>query len=226
MNQYYLRFRIYLFDLINLLLSLFGLSLVTNNYINRRYIFNQIRIIKKELNLLMTVQEGFQLYSFAKAALMIPGMYGEVGVYRGASAKIICLAKGKRILHLFDTFTGLPNVQKIDSFFQKGQYCNTLSETKNNLFDCSNVVFHKGTFPSTGKSVSSCRFAFLHIDVDTYQSTFDVLKYFYPRMNKGGIILGHDYPHAGVYKAYNDYFRNKRVLIIELTGVQCLVIKQ
>src|SRR3989344_3046104 len=42
------------------------------------------------------------------------GAYAEVGVFRGASAKLICEAKGQNELHLFDTFSGLPKVGQTD----------------------------------------------------------------------------------------------------------------
>ena len=35
--------------------------------------------------------------------------------------------------------------------------------------------------------------AFVHIDVDQYQSTYDSLAYFYPRMSAGGVIVNDDY---------------------------------
>jgi hypothetical protein len=45
-------------------------------------------------------------------------------------------------------------------------------------------------------------------------------------MSKGGIILSHDYAErAGVYKAFNEFFRDKKEGIIEVTGSQCMVIK-
>ncbi len=44
----------------------------------------------------------------------IKGELAEVGVYKGGSAKLICEAKGNSILHLFDTFEGLPNVGEND----------------------------------------------------------------------------------------------------------------
>src|SRR3989344_1798212 len=51
------------------------------------------------------------------------GVFAEVGVFRGASAKIICESKGRTPLHLFDTFEGLPDkVGESDGRFKKGMF--------------------------------------------------------------------------------------------------------
>lgn len=45
-------------------------------------------------------------------------------------------------------------------------------------------------------------------------------------MNKGGIIITHDYINAiGVRKAFDDFFKDKVEPIIELSGSQCLIVK-
>ena len=50
-------------------------------------------------------------------------------------------------------------------------------------------------------------FSFVHLDVDLYQSTKDGLAWFYPRLNRGGILISHDYSNAdGVRKAFDEFF--------------------
>jgi len=61
--------------------------------------------------------------------------------------------------------------------------------------------------------------------VDLYKSTIDCLGFFYPRMIQGGIILTHDYHTDGVQTAFKEFFDGKKIPIIELTGSQCMVIK-
>ena len=61
---------------------------------------------------------------------------------------------------------------------------------------------------------------------DTYESTRSCLEFFYPRMNRGGIILSHDYINAaGVRKAFDEFFSDKSEPIIEMSGTQCLIVK-
>ena len=71
------------------------------------------------------------------------------------------------------------------------------------------------------------KFSFVHLDVDLYKSTLDCLKYFYPRVSRGGVIISHDYPNSdGVNKAFDEFFQDKPEIIIEpfATG-QCLIVK-
>lgn len=47
-------------------------------------------------------------------------------------------------------------------------------------------------------------------------------------MNAGGVIISHDYPDSkGVKRAFDEFFKDKPEIIIELPGHdgQCLVIK-
>jgi len=71
------------------------------------------------------------------------------------------------------------------------------------------------------------KFAFVHLDVDLYQSTQDCLEWFYPRMSRGGVIVSHDYLSAtqGVKRVFDEFFADKPEPILELSGSQCLVIK-
>ncbi len=157
----------------------------------------------------------------------VKGDIAEVGVYKGGSAKLICEAKGNKTLHLFDTFEGTPKVDEIDTpQFYKGQYAALLEDVKNYLKKYKNVYFYKGLFPATAEPVKDKKFSFVNLDVDTYRSTLDCLKFFYSRMNKGGIIISHDYISApGVRKAFDEFFKDKPEPIIEMSGSQCLIVK-
>jgi hypothetical protein len=88
------------------------------------------------------------------------------------------------------------------------------------------VQYYPGLFPATAEAVAACRFSFVHLDVDLYESTRAALEFFYPRMSSGGIILSHDYVIAdGVRKAFDEFFAHKAETVLELTGNQCLVVK-
>ncbi len=174
--------------------------------------------------------EAYQLYLAVKNSNKIQGDIAEVGVFKGASAKIICEIKGDKRLHLFDTFEGLPKPNAFDdpNVFSKNQFASELSEVKDYLIQYPHVNFYKGTFPTTALPVSDKQFSFVHLDVDLYQSTHDSLTFFYPRMAKGGIIISHDYLNSlGVRKAVDDFFKDKPEPIIELEtlGLQCLIVK-
>jgi len=65
----------------------------------------------------------------------------------------------------------------------------------------------------------------VHIDVDLFEATLASLVFFYPKMNKAGIIISHDYDEPGVRKAFDDFFADKPEPVIEMSGCQCLVVK-
>jgi len=196
----------------------------------RANVIDLIRRIKSENEMVLTDNEAYQLFMAVKRTKKVDGDIAEVGVYRGASARLICEAKGDKALHLFDTFEGLPDLSQIDNrnLYHKGQYLATFENVKNYLKEYPNIHFYKGLFPFTAEPVEGKVFSFVNLDVDLYESTLNCLKFFYPRMNKGGVIMSHDYMDInvpGVRKAVDDFFEGKQETIIELCGSQCLIVK-
>jgi hypothetical protein len=64
--------------------------------------------------------------------------------------------------------------------------------------------------------------------LDLYESTYQGLGFFYPRMLTGGIIVAHDYSNLtvpGVRKAFSDFFKDKPEPILPLWETQCAVVK-
>ncbi len=183
--------------------------------------------VKEEVAFLLTASEAYQLFMAVKQALKIQGDIAEVGVYNGGSAKLICEAKGQRPLHLFDTFCGLPDVGEIDQpRFHKGEYSASLEKVQEYLKKYPHVHFYPGTFPETAQKIPASRFAFVNLDVDTYESTKACFNFFYGRVNRGGVILCDDYNYAaGVKRAVDEFFADKPEAVIEMLGSQCLVVK-
>ncbi len=69
-------------------------------------------------------------------------------------------------------------------------------------------------------------YCFVHFDVDLYEGTRGCLEYFYPRMQRGGIMISHDYSVlAGVEKAFQEFFEDKPEEIIDQPTTQCMIIK-
>lgn len=201
------------------------------SFYKEREIVNLIKNIKKEIDFAFYPIEAFQVYSITKSQNNIEGDIAEVGVYQGGSAKLICEAKKGKTLHLFDTFEGLPKVTEEDTHFgmkywETGEFKNTSVENvKKYLSKYTDVKFYKGKFPDTVEPIDKKQFSFVHLDVDLYQSTLDCLKFFFPRMVNGGVILTHDFHTSGVKKAFDEYFKDKKIPQIELSSSQCLVVK-
>lgn len=199
-------------------------------FYKEKSIVDLIKTVKDETNLAFYPYEAFTVYSIAKSQSIFDGEMAEVGVYRGGSAKLICEAKGNRKLHLFDTFEGLSQVSDKDThfgvkFWQDKQFNDTSEDlVRKYLKSYPNVSIYKGLFPQTAEPVTNSKFSFVHLDVDLYKSTLDCLNFFYPRMIHGGIILTHDYHTTGVQSAFKEFFADKKLSIIELTGSQCMVV--
>lgn len=178
----------------------------------------------------MDGDEQYTLYSSAKAVTEIDGSFAEVGVYKGGSAKILNGLKDRKKLHLFDTFSGLPAVERLEGENLRDGWLSDTSEeaVKRFLGELDNVFFHKGVFPATAAGVEDESFSLVHIDVDLYQTTFDCLQFFWPRLLSGGRLISHDYNNIGcpgVKQAFREYFADSQHLIVEVAESQCLVVK-
>ncbi|GAB6853788.1 TylF/MycF/NovP-related O-methyltransferase [Asaia astilbis] len=177
---------------------------------------------------LLSSDEAFVLHELAHAQAVYEGDLAEFGVYRGASAELLCMVKAHRTLHLFDTFEGLPAPKgKEGKVFAKGEFHGSLESVRQKLAGYENVAFHPGFFPDSASSLGDERYSFVHLDVDLYEATLAGLAYFYPRMIPGGIILTHDYSIIdGVSQAFAEYLADKPEHVIELPTTQAMIIRQ
>lgn len=191
-------------------------------------ILDRIRDMRKTCRSLTTANESFLLYSIARAQARLDGAMAEVGCYDGGSTRMICEGKGARELHVFDTFSGLPELTSEErKTHTVHQYTASLESVQKLLSPFPQVHIHAGLFPGTAGPIENLRFSFAHFDVDLYQATLDCLNFFYPRMLPGGIMLSHDYSVlAGVRRAFDEFLEGKPEDIIELPTTQCMLIKR
>jgi predicted O-methyltransferase YrrM len=182
--------------------------------------------IRSKRDMLLLPGEACQLLSVIDAVKNVPGDMAELGVASGASAKMIASRSPNRVLHLFDTFEGIPKPTKEDSRrFKEHQYRYSLEEVQRYLQQ-ENVRFHKGFFPDSAAGLSDARFAFVHLDADLYESTKAGLEFFYPRLNRGGMLICHDYDtSAGVNRAFEEFFADKPEPYFDFVGCQCGFVK-
>ncbi len=182
--------------------------------------------IRSERDMLLLPAEACQIMSLIDAVKNVPGDMAELGVAGGASAKMISARAPSRILHLFDTFEGLPDPSDKDSLkFKRCQYRHTLENVQGYL-GSENLRFYKGLFPQSAQSLIDTRFAFAHLDADLYASTKAGLEWFYPRMSRGGILVCHDYDTSpGVNRAFAEFFADKPEPYFDLVGSQCMFVK-
>ena len=177
---------------------------------------------------LLSGNEAFLLYSIARAQSRLIGDMAEVGVYQGCSAKIISTASGGTPLHLFDTFQGLPDPGHQErEWMRTGDYASSLESVEAFLAGHENVSFYPGLFSlDIAGPVSDRGFSFVHLDVDLKSSTLDCLRFFYPRLVRGGIIVTHDYSYFdGVREAFDGFLADEDEAVIELPTSQAMMVK-
>ena len=125
----------------------------------------------------------------------VPGAAAELGVYRGGFARCINALLPERTLVLFDTFAGFdPEEAQGQGDGLVGAHRNTSVETVLRLLPHpEKAVVRQGLFPATAAGLETERFCLVSLDVDLEESTLAGLRWFLPRMSRGGCLLLHDY---------------------------------
>lgn len=192
-----------------------------------RGVFDLVKTIKRETEFLLGYSEAIQLFRLVERAKSVPGLIAEVGTYMGGSAKLMHLADPEKELVSFDTFEGLPNDDEIKMGICRGQYKSSYDKVSGYLGGYPKIKLVKGIFPDSASGYTDKEFSLIHLDTDLHLATSQGLAYFYPRLNKRGIIISHDYQcNEGVRKAFDDYFSGKDEPVIPIAGTtQCIVIK-
>jgi O-methyltransferase len=84
----------------------------------------------------------------------------------------------------------------------------------------------KGIFPETAKDVND-KFCFVSLDVDLYEPTKEGLKFFYPLLSPGGVIMVHDFNnlnYKGVREAVLEFCREKGISYVPIPDIGGTVI--
>ncbi len=160
----------------------------------------------------------------------IEGDIVECGVGYGHSFfKLCCLShleNKDRKIYGFDSFEGFPEPSEEDDSPRnpkRGEWNVATIETIEKLltkegrietsFIKRNVTMVKGFFEESLHQYHGNGIAFLHLDVDLYQSYKVTLEYLWPKVVKGGIVLFDEYKqyHAsqrfpGASKAIDEFF--------------------
>ncbi len=85
------------------------------------------------------------------------------------------------------------------------------------------AVYRKGFFPeSIHEEDFDERFAFVSLDCDLHDPMLAGLEFFYPRLNKGGMIFCHDYSSGsweGCTRAINKFAEDNNINIVLLPDI-------
>lgn len=117
----------------------------------------------------------------------------ELGSFKGEFAKTI-LSEWPGKLIMVDVWRELP-LEEYDDSSNHSQHENVFIDAMNNI-----KTFEDRAFMWRMDSVNACEFVvdnsldFIYIDANhTYESVCNDLKLWYPKVKKGGFVMGHDY---------------------------------
>ncbi len=137
----------------------------------------------------------------------VPGAAAELGVYRGFFARCINQLMPERRLYLFDSFEGFAEGTNASESFQAAHTNTTIEKVLAIMPHPESVTVKPGFFPDSLNGLEE-RFCLVSLDVDFAQTTLDGLRYFWPRLEKDGYLLLHDWGSLslpGVAEALKTY---------------------
>jgi hypothetical protein len=174
----------------------------------------------------------------------IPGHIVECGVFKGMSLmtfvkliEVLCPADSLKRVIGFDTFTGFVDLADLDgepnerrgkvvggwdasAFLPVLEKLVTLTQRDSMVPRVKRVELVKGdvakTVPAYVGQNPGLRIALLHLDMDVYEPTLSALKYLYPLVVRGGIVLLDEYGMEGFpgeSAAFDDYFGKDRPVL-------------
>lgn len=186
----------------------------------------------------------YALYEAASyvAKAGIAGDFVQCGVWKGGTAMIVALTflqyKGQhRHLSLYDTYEGMPETGVHDEAFDAGPFhvvmnittrirgghtgvfYAPLEEVRRNMqstgYPEDHVYLIKGRVEETLPYRAPEQISLLHLDSDSYQSTYHALTHLYPRLTKGGVLIVDDYgTWKGSRKATDQYFEENGIAML------------
>lgn len=184
-------------------------------------------------------ERKYILYGIAKSISTVDGDIVECGVSRGHSSYLMLKANSDndKVFYGFDSFEGLSEPGKsdrVDNNFSYKWKKNDLSTpehvAKENLSPFpGRFKLYKGWIPDRFHEVSDKKFSLVHIDVDLYQPTIDSIRFFWDKLNIGGVLVCDDYGSLlcpGAKKAMDEFFESKNMSVIHLTTGQGIVFKR
>ena len=161
-------------------------------------------------NVFQRFQTRLDLARYFLATLNLPGARAECGVYRGATALLLChIWRNQRSgfdgndFYLIDSYAGNSasgehdliaargddGTPRREAFFPAGK-TDTSPELVRGLFaDFPNVRICAGWIPEVFSTLPARDWAFVHLDLTLFEPTSVALAYFYPRLTEGGVII-------------------------------------
>jgi hypothetical protein len=171
-------------------------------------------VTQSALGWALTVQTTYRM-ALDAIARKVPGDFVECGVYAGAQSAVMARAimdsgEKNRLVHLYDSFTGIPAAGPEDiEFLQvehpEGLSACTLEQVMGNMdawgIHPELLRYHSGDFRHTVPTSRHTAIAVLRLDGDLYRSTKVCMDHLVPRVSPGGWIIADDFDLSGARKA-------------------------
>jgi tetratricopeptide (TPR) repeat protein len=161
----------------------------------------------------------------------LDGDIAECGCFKGLSSFLLCSTMKKNDesfsgtgYQIFDSFEGLSTPATVDqnkdygndrappkAIISSGHFAASVESVKHALDQFPNIEYFKGWIPEAFPANSDKKYKFVHVDVDLYQPTFDSFSYFWPLINKGGIMLCDDFNWSGARQAVEDFSKYNNI---------------
>lgn len=161
----------------------------------------------------------------------------ECGVWRGGSmmvagARLLELGDTKRVLYLYDTFSGMPKPIKKDFMLRQNKpaleewkekkegrewFNASMDEVKQNLrkvgYPRTQLV--EGKVEDTIPGTVPKKIAILRLDMDMYEPTKHALRHLFPLLSSGGVLILDNYGDwMGERDAVDEYFASHDIIIL------------
>lgn len=145
-------------------------------------------------------------------------------MYRGDFAALLNRVFPDRPLYLFDTFSGFDKTE----LAHEGDHTHTKDFSNTSIDLVMGKMTHPGrclvrtgVFPKTTDGISD-QFVFVSIDADLFDPTYAGLRFFFPKLVRGGYIFIHDFNNhdwPGVAKAVRQYCSENELSFLLLPDV-------
>lgn len=136
----------------------------------------------------------------------VEGSVVELGAHEGQSAiliqEIIDYHRTNKEFHVYDSFSGLPELHEYDAggYLLPGELSTSEAVFLHNFAqqDLKPPIVHPGWFHDTLPAELPPKICFAHIDCDFYTSVVEGLEAVYPRLADNAIVVIDDYDWEGL----------------------------
>ena len=166
----------------------------------------------------------------------VPGDVVELACNIGTTAlyirRLLNMIESDKVYHVYDSFEGLPEPDECDgNLCKRGDMRKEQTDFEmtfhNAALECP--VIHKGWFAEIPDNEYPDKICFAFFDGDFYSSILDSFCKVYHKMQKGGIIIVHDYEGAdlpGVKKACDYFLKDKPEKVFEIYRGMAKIVKE